>query len=148
MWLGLNDLTSQGLYTWSDGHKVTFTNWARGQPDSPTERCVRMMHKVRRTRQRDCFKSTFCSAFRNICSIFAFLQTGKWEDTVCAELNAVTCTTALGHYPPVPVDPPTKLTCPPVGEHRQSRVGTKRQRHSGPCSASDHIELLSSCLFF
>ena len=33
VWIGLNDLKNQGMYSWSDGTSVVWTNWYFGQPD-------------------------------------------------------------------------------------------------------------------
>lgn len=30
VWLGGNDLGSNGVWTWIDGHNMTYTNWAKG----------------------------------------------------------------------------------------------------------------------
>lgn len=39
-WIGLNDVTTPGTWTWADGDAVTYTNWAPGQPDSDAGQCV------------------------------------------------------------------------------------------------------------
>jgi hypothetical protein len=33
VWIGLNDLNTKGVYEWSDGSPVSWTNWYVGQPD-------------------------------------------------------------------------------------------------------------------
>ena len=33
VWIGLNDLKNKGVYEWSDGSSVSWTNWYVGQPD-------------------------------------------------------------------------------------------------------------------
>ena len=39
VWLGLDDVTSEGQYVWSDGHVMTsqeWSLWAGGEPDDVT----------------------------------------------------------------------------------------------------------------
>lgn len=45
VWLGLNDLSLEGTYVWSNGATATFTNWSQGQPGSQSadEDCVVMI---------------------------------------------------------------------------------------------------------
>lgn len=47
VWLGLNDLSLEGKYVWSNGVTAKFTNWLfQGQPSSPRsadEDCVVMV---------------------------------------------------------------------------------------------------------
>ena len=33
-WIGLNDATNEGTFTWTSGEPVTFTNWASGEPNN------------------------------------------------------------------------------------------------------------------
>lgn len=50
IWTGLNDLGMQGFFTWSDGHWVSFTYWAPGEPNNHAgfkEDCVEILHEVR-----------------------------------------------------------------------------------------------------
>ena len=44
MWVGLNDMQTEGLYEWTDGKPVTFTSWRPHQPDNyhHFEDCVEM----------------------------------------------------------------------------------------------------------
>ncbi|XP_076451317.1 galactose-specific lectin nattectin-like [Babylonia areolata] len=45
VWIGLNDVTQEGHFTWVDGSPLTFTFWANGQPGGllgPLEDCVVM----------------------------------------------------------------------------------------------------------
>ena len=49
VWTGMNDLDFPGLFTWSDGHMVTFTYWAPGEPNNHAgynEDCVEMLSRV------------------------------------------------------------------------------------------------------
>lgn len=34
LWIGINDMKSEGLYTWTDGYPVEFTSWARREPNN------------------------------------------------------------------------------------------------------------------
>jgi len=45
VWLGLNDLSLEGKYVWSNGITANFTNWYQGQPSSKSadEDCVTMV---------------------------------------------------------------------------------------------------------
>ena len=43
MWIGLNDVTTEGTFRWLDGSHVTYTKWASNLPDNQEEHdCVRM----------------------------------------------------------------------------------------------------------
>ena len=51
VWIGLNDITGRGVYGWSDGSEVSWTNWYVGQPDERLLRssCVSMsLHRGKR----------------------------------------------------------------------------------------------------
>jgi len=44
IWLGLNDIAVEGIFTWSDGSNVTYKNWNRGEPNNLTgEDCVQLI---------------------------------------------------------------------------------------------------------
>ena len=34
LWIGANDIDSEGNWTWSDGMVVSFNDWAQSQPDN------------------------------------------------------------------------------------------------------------------
>uniref|UniRef100_A0A3P9N6U5 C-type lectin domain-containing protein n=1 Tax=Poecilia reticulata TaxID=8081 RepID=A0A3P9N6U5_POERE len=90
VWTGLNDLAVPGMFMWSNEHIVTFTYWAPGEPnnhDGFSEDCV---------------------------EIFIFLQTGRWNDVSCTELNTYVCKMPKAHYP-LPSVKPTMYGCPQVG---------------------------------
>ncbi|GEM_PF-479837 len=36
LWIGLNDVVTEGTFVWSSGEPVTFLNWLDGQPDNNT----------------------------------------------------------------------------------------------------------------
>ncbi|XP_062868150.1 macrophage mannose receptor 1 [Trichomycterus rosablanca] len=85
VWIGLNDLSVSGFFTWSDNHEVKFTYWAPGEPNNHLgfhEDCVEM-----------------------------YYQTGRWNDVTCTELNTYICKMAKGHYP-LPSIKPTVYGCP------------------------------------
>ena len=44
-WTGLNDISTEGQFTWSDGSAVSFSNWLSGQPDKAhkLEDCVKIV---------------------------------------------------------------------------------------------------------
>lgn len=35
MWIGLNDVISEGRFYWRDGTPFVYTNWRQGEPNSP-----------------------------------------------------------------------------------------------------------------
>ena len=45
VWIGLNDVTSEGNFRWPDGTHVIYTNWATSLSRNQNENhdCVRMM---------------------------------------------------------------------------------------------------------
>nr|XP_049615959.1 C-type mannose receptor 2 isoform X4 [Syngnathus scovelli] len=69
-WTGLNDLVVKGRFMWSDRQKVTFTNWAKGDPARLLENCVAMLS-----------------------------QTGKWRKMSCVRLNSFVCKMPTARYP-------------------------------------------------
>ncbi|KAL0965897.1 hypothetical protein UPYG_G00287390 [Umbra pygmaea] len=84
VWIGLNDLDFQGLFSWSDNQWVTFTYWAPGEPNNHLgfkEDCVEM-----------------------------FYHNGRWNDVPCTELNTYICKKPKAHYP-VPSAIPTVYGC-------------------------------------
>ena len=36
LWIGLNDLSNEGVFTWINGEPVAYLNWLQGQPDNNT----------------------------------------------------------------------------------------------------------------
>ncbi|XP_037118943.1 macrophage mannose receptor 1-like [Syngnathus acus] len=69
-WTGLNDLVIKGRFMWSDRQKVTFTNWAMGDPGRLLENCVATLS-----------------------------QTGKWRKMSCVRLNSFVCKMPTARYP-------------------------------------------------
>uniref|UniRef100_A0A1B6MDC1 C-type lectin domain-containing protein n=1 Tax=Graphocephala atropunctata TaxID=36148 RepID=A0A1B6MDC1_9HEMI len=45
LWVGLNDLKTEGRFLWVDGSRPRFHNWAPGQPDNHRgeEHCVQVL---------------------------------------------------------------------------------------------------------
>ena len=43
-WIGLNDVTNEGEFQWTDGIHVTYTEWASNQPNNKNNyhNCVQM----------------------------------------------------------------------------------------------------------
>lgn len=128
IWTGLNDLGMQGFFTWSDGHWVSFTYWAPGEPNNHAgfkEDCVEILHEVRATSQTAIATKSSKKIFQRFLSlvnmyVFAvdvFLpQTGRWNDAACTILNGYVCKMAKGHYP-APSVAPTQYGCPAVGKN-------------------------------
>lgn len=42
LWIGLNDAVQDGVFVWSSGEPVTYTDWASGQPSGGDENYVQM----------------------------------------------------------------------------------------------------------
>lgn len=32
LWIGMNDVNSEMHFLWTDGKRISYTNWAKGQP--------------------------------------------------------------------------------------------------------------------
>lgn len=64
VWIGLNDVKSEGNFLWPDGTHVTYIKWASNQPDNQNENddCVRMM-----------------------------IDKGAWDDTTCEHILSFVC---------------------------------------------------------
>lgn len=45
VWIGLNDVVTEGSFHWSDGSQLTYSKWATGQPDNKNgyQNCVEMV---------------------------------------------------------------------------------------------------------
>lgn len=45
VWIGLNDVVTEGSFHWSDGSQLTYSKWAAGQPDNKNsyQNCVEMV---------------------------------------------------------------------------------------------------------
>lgn len=42
-WVGMNDISQEGIWVWSDASAVTYTNWHPGEPnDSGNEDCMQL----------------------------------------------------------------------------------------------------------
>nr|XP_006813569.1 PREDICTED: macrophage mannose receptor 1-like [Saccoglossus kowalevskii] len=86
-WVGLNDLGVSGVYEWSDGQKVTYTNWGVNQPDSRTGDCV---------------------------SVTSGTLAGLWYGTPCGDSMHYICERLKNGYtlpPPEPKTTPSDAGC-------------------------------------
>ena len=66
VWIGLNDITTEGSFVWSDGSSVTHTKWTSGEPNNEFN-------------IQDCVMST---------------RDGKWEDSQCERELPFICETS------------------------------------------------------
>ena len=64
-WIGLNDVTTEGRFIWTDGSAVNFTNWAKNQPNN--------FHN------QDCVHTLGVS------------KNYKWNDVPCSQCFNYTC---------------------------------------------------------
>ncbi|XP_034038309.1 macrophage mannose receptor 1-like [Thalassophryne amazonica] len=64
LWIGLNDINTEGLFQWSDHSTVTFTSWMFGNPAISTQ-------------QEDC--------------VLIKGQNGNWDDRQCKEKHGFIC---------------------------------------------------------
>jgi hypothetical protein len=59
-WIGLNDLSQEGNFTWSDGSALIYTYWANGEPDGGTsENCVTVRSGNGRWQDDDCSQTKY-----------------------------------------------------------------------------------------
>lgn len=69
VWIGLNDMMTEGMYVWTDGWPVTFTSWRPHEPnDLNHEDCTELFVK-----QDD------------------HLADGFWNDKACTSLRGYVC---------------------------------------------------------
>ena len=55
LWLGSNDLDSQGDFRWlPSGRQLTFVNWDENQPDNQYEHCIAYVHQSRKWHDVNC----------------------------------------------------------------------------------------------
>ncbi|KAJ8030095.1 Macrophage mannose receptor 1 [Holothuria leucospilota] len=86
VWIGLNDVSAEGHFTWADGSPVTFTNWAHLEPNGGTmENCAEIRH-----------------------SMSEFMP-GSWNDATCDSRFGALCQKARDAEETVP--PPTLTAC-------------------------------------
>ncbi|XP_078354451.1 uncharacterized protein LOC144639065 [Oculina patagonica] len=64
VWIGLNDVTTEGTYRWPDGSHVTYTKWSYNLPDDQNG-------------YQDCVRMTF--------------DEGAWDDTSCEKQLPFVC---------------------------------------------------------
>ncbi|XP_078354358.1 C-type mannose receptor 2-like isoform X1 [Oculina patagonica] len=64
VWIGLNDVTTEGTYRWPDGSHVTYTKWSYNLPDDQNG-------------YQDCVRMT--------------VDEGAWDDTSCAKQLPFVC---------------------------------------------------------
>ncbi|XP_072170097.1 alpha-N-acetylgalactosamine-specific lectin-like [Diadema setosum] len=54
-WIGLHDRYTEGLYQWSDGTEVTYSNWDPKQPDNKNnEDCIHIIYGSLQWNDADC----------------------------------------------------------------------------------------------
>ena len=75
MWIGLNDMQSEGLYEWTDMWPVTFTSWRLNQPDDARH-------------SEDCVELYVQPSDR--------LSSGVWNDRLCGSKQGFICETRPG----------------------------------------------------
>ncbi|KAJ7369422.1 hypothetical protein OS493_039061 [Desmophyllum pertusum] len=64
VWIGLNDVTTEGAFSWPDGSHVTYTKWVSNQPDNQND-------------YQDCVEMT--------------IDQGTWDDTSCGRQLPFVC---------------------------------------------------------
>ncbi|XP_071507011.1 macrophage mannose receptor 1-like [Diadema antillarum] len=82
IYIGLSDSLNNGLFRWTDGSSVDYTNWNIDEPNEHTgdEDCVEMVENMERV--------------------------GRWNDQTCNDYNAFICQMSLDPSAPVPPDDP------------------------------------------
>ncbi|XP_070539927.1 perlucin-like protein isoform X2 [Ptychodera flava] len=66
MWIGFNDITTEGYWRWDDGSQVTFFNWAQGRPSTS-------------------------SSNTNDCAVLHRYSNGQWYDQNCNTAYGYIC---------------------------------------------------------
>ncbi|XP_076807104.1 uncharacterized protein LOC143450437 isoform X3 [Clavelina lepadiformis] len=78
IWIGLNDLRSTYEYEWADGEQVTYTNWARQEPNNyegKSENCVEMYRDTE-----------------------SYRVGGTWNDALCSDVTGFVCKKFKSYY--------------------------------------------------
>ncbi|CAI5788830.1 Uncharacterized protein PODLI_1B041026 [Podarcis lilfordi] len=85
-WIGFNDINSEEMYLWTDGSRVSYTNWVKGFPssnyDAEREDCVAMKNRP-------------------------LQESGKWRHFHCSEKKGYICQTDTDPKTPVLPTPTT-----------------------------------------
>ena len=70
-WIGINDISSEGTFKWSDGSALHFTDWATGEPNN---------------------------ANGGDCGQLQALKNFKWDDDVCNAHKRYICGPGKLHF--------------------------------------------------
>ena len=61
-WIGFNDISQEGSFSWADGSGLTYNYWASSEPDGSTsENCVTMRDSNGRWQDDDCSQTQYFS---------------------------------------------------------------------------------------
>ena len=76
--IGINDITTEGVYVWADGSDSTYRNWNKGEPNdhSGDEECGEIdndgvWNDIRCYKNLTCY---FCSVKVNNCTYLQFID--------------------------------------------------------------------------
>ncbi|XP_078360838.1 CD209 antigen-like protein A isoform X1 [Oculina patagonica] len=105
-WIGLyRNPKNKSLWLWVDGSPVTYTNWAKGEPNSPnSEKCGEMYPKERgwKWNDKECY-----AKFPFVCEKRGSVSTSR--PSVIPTTSQTT--------PPVPPPPPVPSNSPPTSSN-------------------------------
>ncbi|XP_071838886.1 uncharacterized protein [Apostichopus japonicus] len=96
VWIGLNDISHQNFFEWSDGSKVTYTNWNSGEPNNFA-------------RQEDC---TFVFTSSGTDPSGLVYRAGRWGDYDCGDDSFGYVCQKDKEVVPTSDVPPPQFNCP------------------------------------
>ncbi len=104
MWIGLNDRAKEGVFEWSSGEAVAYTNWDANEPvGSKSDDCVMLRGTTDKWAETSCYdkKPFLCEGTGTVLSTGSGVR--QW-DQGCVDLIPTVCDAECGVGSPLPQD--------------------------------------------